>query len=94
MKYTASGQNPFLLRGKFEELMVQVEGMGIKRALLFEKWLTGELTSKESLDKVSLSSFFVPPVARFLSIKSPTRKLEKFKLQNLFLFSLKVSAIT
>jgi FMN phosphatase YigB (HAD superfamily) len=51
MKYTARGKNPKHLRQLFEEMLVGLEGNGVKRSVILEKWLVGEYTSKECKEK-------------------------------------------
>lgn len=47
MKYVSRGRNPFDLRNQFDDLTLQIEGMGLSRSLLLEKWLTGVYTGPQ-----------------------------------------------
>lgn len=51
MKYTARGKNPKHLRQIFEEMLVGLEGNGVKRSVILEKWLVGEYSSQECKEK-------------------------------------------
>jgi len=47
MKYVGRGRNPFELRAKFENVLCQIDGQGLKRPKLIEDWLAGKTSSKE-----------------------------------------------
>lgn len=47
MKYVSRGRNPFDLRKAFDDLVTEIEGFGLHRPLLIEKWLQGEYSAKQ-----------------------------------------------
>lgn len=52
MKYISRGRNPFDLRNIFDDLTLEIEGPGLHRPLLIEKWLRGQYSSKHCHDLV------------------------------------------
>ena len=52
MKYTARGENPYNLRKKLDSLLSEIEGGGLTRPSIIEKWLTGQSSSTDSLTLV------------------------------------------
>lgn len=73
MKYTARGRNPITLRKQFEDILVEVEGPGIKRAKILERWLAGQITGREC--KVIIERF----VEQKLAIKPKSTTLQLLK---------------
>ena len=55
VKYTARGRTPKMLRKEYEAHLRSLEGQGLRKPLILEKWLIGKYTWKQCHEIVSKS---------------------------------------